>query len=399
MSRTATVVVLGIGQTLGWGSTYYLPAVLAAPMASELGVPTAMVYAAFSASLVLSALVGPLAGRLIDTHGGRGLLMATNVIFALGLAALAAAQGALSLFAAWAVLGIGMGSGLYEAAFATVVRLWRYESRNAITGITLIAGFASTVAWPLSAWLNAEFGWRIACLAWAGLHLGVALPLHMRVPRPVADEAPAEQSDASTPTSEHRSTPELLPANPTVTAAVLGYVFAVTWFIATAMAAHLPRMLEAAGASVTLAVAAGALIGPAQVGARLLEFSLLRHISPLFSARLAALAHPLGALVLLFGGGAFAAAFTVLHGAGNGILTIAKGTLPLVFFGPDGYGARQGWLMLPARVAQAIAPLAFSLALDGLGGQVAWLSGGLATSALLALLVLRPPVRRAEGVA
>ncbi|MBX9604789.1 MAG: MFS transporter [Gammaproteobacteria bacterium] len=394
MSRTATVVVLGIGQTLGWGSTYYLPAVLAAPMAQELGVPTAMVYAAFSASLVLSALVGPLAGRLIDAHGGRGLLMATNVVFALGLAALGAAQGVLSLFAAWAVLGIGMGSGLYEAAFATVVRLWRYESRNAITGITLIAGFASTVAWPLSAWLNAEFGWRIACLAWAGLHLGVALPLHMRVPRPSADEAPAEQSAASTPTSEHRSTPELLPANPTVTAAVLGYVFAVTWFIATAMAAHLPRMLEAAGASVTLAVAAGALIGPAQVGARLLEFSLLRHISPLFSARLAALAHPLGALVLLFGGGAYAAAFTVLHGAGNGILTIAKGTLPLVFFGPDGYGARQGWLMLPARVAQAVAPLAFSLALDGLGGQVAWLSGGLATSALLALLVLRPPVRR-----
>ena len=398
MSRTATVVVLGIGQTLGWGSTYYLPAVLAAPMASELGVPTAMVYAAFSASLVLSALVGPLAGRLIDTHGGRGLLMATNVIFALGLAALAAAQGALSLFAAWAVLGIGMGSGLYEAAFATVVRLWRYESRNAITGITLIAGFASTVAWPLSAWLNVEFGWRIACLAWAGLHLGVALPLHMRVPRPPADSEAMTHSDPQTPAAQPAGN-ELLPTNPTVTAAVLGYVFAVTWFIATAMAAHLPRMLEAAGASVTLAVAAGALIGPAQVGARLLEFSLLRHISPLFSARLAALAHPLGALVLLFGGGAFAAAFTVLHGAGNGILTIAKGTLPLVFFGPDGYGARQGWLMLPARVAQAIAPLAFSLALDGLGGQVAWLSGGLATSALLALLVLRPPVRRAEGVA
>ncbi|MBN8281244.1 MAG: hypothetical protein J0M16_11585, partial [Gammaproteobacteria bacterium] len=127
-------------------------------------------------------------------------------------------------------LGIGMGSGLYEAAFATVVRLWRYESRNAITGITLIAGFASTVAWPLSAWLNAEFGWRMACFAWAALHLGVALPLHMRVPRPPADDGPAAHSDTQAPAAPPAAG-DLLPTNPTVTAAVLGYVFAVTWFI------------------------------------------------------------------------------------------------------------------------------------------------------------------------
>ena len=157
------------------------------------------------------------------------------------------------------------------------------------------------------------------------------------------------------------------------------------------VAAHLPRMLEAAGASVALAIGVGALVGPAQVAGRLLEFGFLRHVSPLLSARLAALAHPLGVLVLMGLGGGASAAFAILHGAGNGILTIAKGTLPLMLFGAEAYGARQGWLMLPARVAQAVAPVAFGVALDRLGGQAAWLSGGLAATAFLALMWLSAP--------
>ncbi|CFN52617.1 Uncharacterised protein [Bordetella pertussis] len=166
-------------------------------------------------------------------------------------------------------------------------------------------------------------------------------------------------------------------------------MFAATWFISTAMATHLPRMLQATGATLAAAVAVGALIGPAQVAGRLLEFGLLRHVHPLLSARLAALTHPAGVAVLLAAGPALAPLFAILHGAGNGILTIAKGTLPLALFGPRGYGARQGWLMMPARVAQALAPFLFGLALDAWRANALWLSGGIGLAACAALLVLR----------
>ena len=154
--RLRTVGLLGTTQTLAWASSYYLPAMLAAPMARELGVSVPMVFAAFSAALIVSAVLGPCAGRAIDRFGGRPVLAGTNLIFALGLASLAAADGPVSLFAAWIVLGVGMGSGLYEAAFAALVRLYGRSSRDAITGITLLAGFASTVGWPLSTLLEAS---------------------------------------------------------------------------------------------------------------------------------------------------------------------------------------------------------------------------------------------------
>jgi hypothetical protein len=165
-------------------------------------------------------------------------------------------------------------------------------------------------------------------------------------------------------------------------AALLAFVFAATWFSSTAMAAHLPGLLQAGGMSLSAAVALGALVGPAQVAGRLLEFGLLRHVHPLLSARLAALMHPLGAAVWALLGTPAAAAFALLHGAGNGVLTIAKGTLPLVLFGPQGYGHRQGVLMVPARIAQALSPWVFGVCLDR------WGAGALAVTALLGLAAL-----------
>ena len=387
-AQARAVVPLGLAQTLAWASSYYLPAMLAAPMARDLGIATPTVFAAFSASLVVSAVVGPGTGRLIDRHGGRPVLIGTSVLFATGLAALGLADSAVALFAAWALMGVAMGSGLYEAAFAALVRLYGHNSRNAITGITLMAGFASTVGWPLSAWLEARFGWRGACFAWAGLHLLVGLPLNAWLPRAAAQPpAPAD------PPAVAPSLPAADPAPTTQSAArttfLLAFVFAATWFISTSMAAHLPRLMQAAGTTLAVAVAVGALIGPAQVAGRLLEFGLLRRMHPLLSARLAALAHPVGAVALLLGGPVLAPLFAVLHGAGNGILTIAKGTLPLVLFGPQGYGARQGWLMMPARVMQALAPFLFGLILDRLQAGALWVTAGLGFAAFVALMLLR----------
>jgi predicted MFS family arabinose efflux permease len=381
-AKLAPVVALGSAQTLAWASSYYLPAVLAAPMARDLGVATPTVFAAFSVALLVSAALGPHAGRAIDRWGGRVVLAGTNVVFAVGLAALAFAQGRWTLFIAWAVLGIGMGSGLYEAAFAALVRLYGAGSRGAITGITLIAGFASTVGWPLSALLESNIGWRGACLAWAGLHLVVGVPLNLSLPRAGAAPVVTHAVTGAPPVTREETQRAAL---------LLAIAFAATWFISTAMAAHLPRLLEASGATLAVAVGVGALVGPAQVAGRLLEFGWLRRVHPMLSARLAALMHPLGALVLSVFGGPAAAVFAVLHGAGNGILTIAKGTLPLVIFGPAGYGHRQGWLMVPARVAQALAPWLFGLLLDRWGADAVWISAAIGLLAFVSLWLLRAP--------
>ena len=378
------VAILGTAQTLGWASSYYLPAMLAEPMAADLGVSPVTVFAAFSLALLVSALVGPLAGRKIDVGGGRPVLAAASLVFAGGLVVLALAQGPVGLFLGWAVIGLAMGSGLYEAAFSTLVRLRGSDARATITGITLIAGFASTVGWPLSAVMEAHLGWRGACVGWALLHLVVGLPLNLSLPR-------ATRAVRATLDAQAQPVPDTGAAHvpgAALAAALLAFVFAVTWFISTAMAAHLPRLLQDAGASLAMAVALGAIVGPAQVAARLLEFGFLRHVHPLLSARLAALAHPLGVVLMAAGGAAFAPAFVLLHGAGNGILTIAKGTLPLVLFGPQGYGLRQGWLTLPARLSQAIAPLAFGAAIDRWGAGALWLSAALGAAALGALLLM-----------
>ena len=382
--RARVVSALGIEQTLAWGSSYYLAAILAAPMAAAVGVSVPTVFAAFSAALLVSAVIGPLAGHAIDRRGGRPVLVATNVVFAVGLVMLAVAETPIALFAGWLVLGLGMGSGLYEAAFATLVRLYGHDARNAITGVTLFAGFASTIGWPLSAWLEAHFGWRGACLAWAALHLLVGLPLNLSLPRATRRSAPTTTPD----------TIDDPPPDTTRAAVLLAWVFAVTWFISTAMASHLPRLLMAGGATLATAVLVGALVGPAQVAARIVEFSVLRRIHPLLSARLATLMHPLGAVLLMTLGTPLAMLFGLLHGAGNGILTIAKGTLPLAIFGTAGYGHRQGVLMVPARIAQALAPWLFGLALDRWGIGSLWVSSALAVTAFAALMGLRGPDSR-----
>lgn len=373
----AVVAALGTGQTIAYASSYYLPAVLATPMARDLGLSTVWVFAGFSVAMIVSALVGPLAGRMIDRNGGGRVLVASNLIFAVGLIGLAVCSGPVTLCLAWVVIGIGMGCGLYEAAFATLAGIYGRAARSPITGITLIAGFASTVGWPLSGVIEAQMGWRVDCLAWALIHLIIALPLNLALP-PAVVPPPVSQA-----------VPRDAPPASRLTFWLLAWVFAATWFTSTAMAAHLPRLLEAAGASTAMAIAAGALIGPAQVAARLFEFGILSRFHPLLSARLAALTHPVGAAALLMIGGPAAYAFAVLHGAGNGVLTIAKGTLPLAIFGPAGYGLRQGLLNAPARILQAFAPLLFGFALERWGASAVWLTTGISLSAFAALMVIR----------
>ena len=372
------VSTLGITQTLAWGSTYYLPAVFADPIAADLHLSREWFFAVFSGSLLLSGLLGPAGGRAIDKFGGRDVLALTNLVFAAGLVLLSFASGVASLGLAWFVIGVGMGFGLYEAAFATVAGLWGKEARNAITGITLFAGFASTVGWPLSAVFIDAFGWRGACLAWAALHLLLGLPMNRLLVPKAAAAVPAPQAP-----------PDVAPSSVPWAMIILAFVFAGGWFVSTAMAAHLPRLLQALGATPAAAVAAGALVGPSQVAARLVEFGLLRRSSPMISARLATGLHPIAATLLVLFGASAAIPFVLLHGGGNGLLTIARGTLPLALFGAAGYGLRTGILAAPARILQGGAPLLFGLVLDRAGPLWALaLSGSITATSFLALFLL-----------
>jgi predicted MFS family arabinose efflux permease len=377
-TRWPVVLRLGVAQTLAWASSYYLPAMLAEPMARDMGMTRTGVFAAFSCAMLVSAALGPQAGRWIDRLGGRPVLVGSNLLFALGLALLAGAAGPLTLWAGWLLIGLGMGCGLYEAAFAAMVRLWGRQARSGITGITLLAGFASTVGWPLTAAITHAHGWRAACATWALLHLLLALPLNLSLPRP----APLAPTTAHPDRADPAFVAQAKPARPRLAASLLAFVFAASWFVSTAMAAHLPAVVQLSGAGLAAVVGVGALIGPAQVAGRLLEAGWLRRLHPLLSARLATLGHPLGVGVMALLGSGGASAFAILHGLGNGIMTIAKGTLPLAIFGPRGYGALQGWLMAPTRLAQAAAPLAFGAALD------AWGMGALILSSALCLLAL-----------
>ncbi len=382
-SSTRLVIALGSSVTLAWASSYYLPAILAAPMAQSFGLSPSWVFGAFSAALVLSALLGPAVGRAIDARGGRGMLAASNLVLAAGLALMAAAPVPAVMLLGWLVLGVGMAMGLYDAAFATLAGLYGRGARGPITGITLIAGFASTIGWPVSALMEDALGWRGACLGWAALHLLIGWPIN----RWLVPAAPPPERAAAVEA-------EQAPA-PRFAMPLLAFAFAATWFVTGAMAAHLPALLQQAGASTATAIAAAALLGPAQVAARVLEFSLLRRLNPMTSARLATLGHPLGALSLALLGGPAAMVFVLLHGMGNGILTIAKGTLPLAVFGPAGFGARQGLLGAPARLLQAGAPFAFGLLLE-VGGVLSalTLTTALTLLAFLALLAIRPGTAR-----
>ena len=377
------ILALGTTQTLAWASSYYLPAILADPIARDLGVSSNWIFAAFSGSLVISAVLGPRVGRQIDLFGGRPVLSMSNLTLAAGLALLGVTSSIPVLVAAWLLLGIGMGFGLYDAAFGALGRIYGDTARRAITGITLIAGFASTVGWPLTAWGLEAIGWRDTCFAWALAHILIGLPINFFM-LPAVKGARAAAAVAVKP---H------IPIDRTMI--LLAFAFAAAWSVTGAMAAHLPRILEAAGATTLQAVSAGALIGPAQVAARIVEASFLSRYHPLVSTRLACLTHPIGAVIVALAGGAAASAFAIFHGAGNGILTIARGTLPLAIFGPQNYGYRLGLVGAPARMAQAAAPLAFGLLIDVMGSRILIVSSALSLSALLALCLLRQqPISR-----
>lgn len=347
------VSVLGIVQIFAWGSTYYLLAVLADPIMADTGWSRLIVMGGFSLGLLVAGLAAIRIGRLIQHYGGRPVMAGGMVLLAVGLAVLAAAQTIPAYLAGWMVLGLGMGAGLYDAAFSTLGRIFGSDARRAITKLTLWGGFASTVCWPLSALLVEGLGWRGTCMAYAALHLCVSLPLCLfGLPR----QLPLE------PTSQTKSK-RGTPANARFWVLAIGGT--VLSLLATIFSVHLLSLLQAQGLSLAAAVAIGAVIGPSQVGARVVEMMLGGRHHPVWTM--------LAATFLIAGGiaglntGLPPAVLLVAYGAGNGIWSIARGALPLVLFGPNTYALVMGRLATPALLAAAVAPLLGAAMIERLG--------------------------------
>ena len=396
------VSVVGLAQIVSYAAANYLPAVIATPASTELGFSSTTLFAGFSLSLAIAGLCGPFTGKLVDAIGGRPVLILSNMIFASGFTLLGFSQNLSMLLRAYAIIGLGMAAGLFEVAFASIVRIFGKNSRNAITGVSLIAGFASVAGWTLSIYIQDRFGWRGVCWFWAGMHMLIALPLNALLPAPPKALAQAK-SDSTLGNSslvqhnhEYSIKQETI-SNPRTamrTTVLLAFIFAASAFIGMGLMSHLPRLLEGIGVPLAIAFTVGALVGPAQILGRILDFLFLGRLHPLIGTRLAALAHPLSAVALLIFGAPFAASAVVLHGLGNGILIISRGTLPLALFGAHGYGERQGWLMMPSRFAQAASPFVFGLALTAWGENVLWFSAILGLSIFGALCLI--PIRRTE---
>jgi len=338
-----------------------------------------------SLGLLVAGLISPRVGRAIEVHGGRPVLAGSAVLLALGQLGLALAPGLPVYVLAWVIMGLGMGAGLYDAAFATLGRLYGQSARQTITALTLFGGFASTVCWPLSAFLVDLLGWRGTCLVYAGIQLVVALPIYLCL-MPRAGQVPSEPKGEIVPpgTATARAPKPAMPIF-----LLLAAVITIGSMISATVSVHLFTILQAQGITLATAVALGTLIGPSQVGARAIEMLVGRYHHPIWTKLASALAVALG-LGALWAGFPIVAVTLVFYGAGIGLASIARGTLPLSLFGAHGYAVLMGRLAMPSLIAQAVTPSLGALLAEVLGahGLLGVLAGVAALNLLLVVTLL-----------
>lgn len=374
------VALIGIAQILSWGSSYYLLAVLAKPIAADAGWPLPWIVGGASVGLLASGLAAPFVGRMIAGFGGRTTLAAGSLLIGAGLIAVGAAPNLAVYLIGWAVLGCGMAAGLYDAAFSTLGRIFGASARRAITNVTLFGGFASTVCWPVSALLVEQVGWRGACFAYAAVHILVMAPaLFWLLPR----EARRPSSDRTAAAGEGAWSRRERTAF-----VMLAAILMLNGAVQTAISLHLLTILQAQGMSLAAAVGVGALIGPAQVGARIAEMIVGDRFHPRWTLLSAGLFIALGVALLAAGAVAPAIALT-LYAAGAGVWSIARGTLPLALFGPERYPLVMGRLATPNLLTQAAAPFVAGVLLTSAGPASTTLAlAALATVNVMLIAVL-----------
>jgi MFS family permease len=372
LDRRVVITALGIAQILAWGTSFYFPAVFSGPIVAETGWSLGFVVGGTSIGLLTAGLISPQVGRMIDVHGGRPVLLASSLFYAAGLALVGFAYALPVYLLAWVLIGLGMGTGLYDAVFAALGRMYGSEARGPITNLTLFGGFASTICWPLSAFMIENVGWRAACFIYAGLHLLVMLPLQVSVVRaPPKVELKHSEQNVSGGTAHID--------NEMLIFGLLAVVLSIAAGIGSIVVVHLLIFLQARGLDFTTAVGLGTIFGPAQVGARVVERLFGSHYHPIWTMIASCTLMAAGLLLLL---GAIPALVLVilLYGAGYGISWVGRGTLPLALFGPVRFPRLMGKLAFPSLIVQALAPSAGALLIEAGGSN--------ATIGVLTLLAL-----------
>jgi MFS family permease len=386
IGRWRAVTVLGVTEILSWGVLFYPPVLTVPLIAADHGWSKSFTMGGFSVGLLVGGLVARHIGALIDRIGGHVVMTGGSLIGAAGLAGLVVAPNAFVYLAVWMVLGVAMAASLYDPAFASLGRIFGAAARAPITTLTLAGGFASTVSWPATQFLIDKAGWRGTYLVFAALLAVIAAPLHaFALPRRRA------VFDGQAPAGAAPKAAAVLPPHGVVFMLV-ATAFASYAFVPSALSAHLIAIFQRFGLSASTVVAIGMLFGPAQVLARVCELAFARHTHPLWVARAA-----LGLLVAAFAlvalvrfSAPVAAAFAIMYGMANGLMTIARGTVPLVLFGAAGYGRLVGRIGGPFLVMQAVAPVVLSYvverASDGVGLAVV---AAFAAMALLCFSLVR----------
>jgi MFS family permease len=382
------VPVLGVTQIVAWGAIFYSPVLTAPLIAADRGWSLSFTMGGFSLGLLTAGLVAPYVGAAIDRRGGHVVMTAGSLICALGLVGLAMTTNWISYLAVWIVLGAGLAASLYDPAFATLGRIFGAATRRPITLLTLAGGFASTVGWPTTHLLLEQIGWRGTYLVYAALLAAVCAPLHaLALPRSRATTAPPTVN----PTQQGQ--PALPPSTGTLFLLV-ALAFGAYAFVPAALSAHLLAIFQRSGITPAHVILIGALFGPAQVLARICELAFGRNLHPLYVAR-AAMALLLAAFaVLALAGFSFitAAAFALMFGAANGLVTIARGAVPLALFGPAGYGRLIGRLSAPWMLMQSVAPLVLAFVAERSSDPVALtVVAGFVAAALACFMVIRRP--------
>lgn len=407
------VVALGVAQLVSWGSTYYAFAVFMQPMQRALGADKSAIVGAFSLSLVVAGLLSTWIGARIDRNGGRAVMGLGSLGAVAALVALSQVRDVVQLYLVWALLGGVMAAALYEPAFTVIAQAFQQHYRRAVTALTLIAGFASTIFWPLDQALVDALGWRHALLALAALNLLVCVPLHFfALPRrPDSARVPASPVTASRAPIAHNAAsghPVGQGAAPHAHSKDLRAVLRLPqfWWLAAAfvgnnlvfaaMSVHIVALLQSKGLTAAGAAAIGAMVGPMQVLGRIAEFSVGRRVSSRTVGLLAVWLLPAAMLACLLAGAQFwlLALFAVLYGVSNGVMTIVRGVVPAELFGREHYGEVNGALTAPTLFARAAAPFLASLLWSAFGGYDAVLIALTVTAAASALLFARATMPR-----
>ena len=361
-----TIWGLGATQIIGYGTLYYAFSILVPDIARDIGRSQQWVFGAFSLALLVGSLAAPLSGRLADVIGAGRLMAAGSIGAALSLVATAMSPGAITFAIALALTQIVSAAVLYATAFTAIVQAGGRTAQTSIVHLTLIAGFASSLFWPVTSWLHETLSWREVFLVYAGLNAAVCFPVHLLLGR-LTSRAVFAARDA----------PHLLKSNAPcrnsgrLVFALMLVGFAVEGYALSAILVHMVPLTQALGLGAAGLLVA-ALFGPAQVTSRLINLVFGRALSQAQLAVIATVLLPISLAILLATAPWMAGAvlFAICVGLGSGLTSIVGGTLPLELFGREGYGRRIGWCTSAKQLTSAIAPVGMAASMSEMG--VVW---------------------------